>query len=394
MRKKMERGWKKALLCAGAVLLLGGCGKAKEAYDKGMELAKDGKYEKSLPYFEEAIKESSEQAEYYIGYGMALNYSGRYEDAKAEFDKVIQDKDNKISKENNKQVYYGLAIAEYNLGEYDNVIECCENALSIEYLEDMDCDILYTRMSSFCQKEEWADARKDCQEIIKKNKRYYDAYFSLAEIEQRLGNQDEAVNAYLTLIEEDKSYYDAYFGLYGQYLASGREEAANELLEQLTMLDTKEAENMMVIGRAYLCRKEYDKAEENLNLAYSGNCKESKYYLGLLYMEEKEYEKALEAFQTYVEENKEDFHVEAYCQLASIYIEQAEYEKARGMIEKGMTYGSGSAVQDLKKTEVILCERQNNYQEALSLAKEYRKLYPADSGMKKEISFIKTRLKK
>ena len=68
MRKKMERGWKKALLCAGAVLLLGGCGKAKEAYDKGMELAKDGKYEKSLPYFEEAIKESSEQAEYYIGY--------------------------------------------------------------------------------------------------------------------------------------------------------------------------------------------------------------------------------------------------------------------------------------------------------------------------------------
>lgn len=388
----MEKGWKTAVFCAGVVLLLGGCGKAQEAYDKGMELAKDGKYEKSLPYFEEAVKEGSEQAEYYIGYGMALNYLGRYEDAKAEFEKVIQEKDNKISKENNKQVYYGLAIAEYNLGEYDNVIECCENALSIEYLEDMDCDILYTRMSSFCQKEEWENARKDCQEIIKKNKKYYDAYFSLAEIERGLGNHDEAVKAYLALIEEDKTYYDAYFGLYGQYLSSGQEEAANELLEQLTTLDSKEAKNIMVIGRAYLCRKEYDKAEENLNLAYSGNCKESKYYLGLLYMEEKEYEKALEAFQTYVEENKEDFHVEAYCQMASIYTGQAEYEKAQGMIERGLTYGSGSAVQELKRTEVILCEKQNNYQQALSLAKEYRKLYPADSGMKKEIAFIKTRL--
>jgi len=394
MIKKMEKRWKKAIVCVGMAVLLSGCGKAQEAYQKGMELAQDGKYEKSLPYFEEAIKESSEQAEYYIGYGMALNYLGRYENAKEEFKKVIQEKDNKISKENNKQIYYGLAIAEYNLGEYDDVIESCKNALSIEYLEEMDCDILYTRMSSFCQKEELENARKDCKEIIKKNKRYYDAYFSLAEIERGLGNYDESVNAYLALIEEDKTYYDAYFGLYGQYLSSGQEEAANELLGQLTALDTKEAENMMVIGRAYLCRKEYDKAEENLNLAYAGNCKESKYYLGLLYMEEKEYGKALEAFQAYVGENEENFHVEAYCQMALAYIEQAEYGKAQGMIEKGLAYGSGSAVQDLKKTEVILCEKQNKYQEALTLAKEYQKLYPADSGMKKEIAFIKTRLKK
>lgn len=390
----MKKGWKRAILCAGMVMLLGGCGKAQEAYEKGMELAQDGKYDKSLPYFEKAIREHSEQAEYYIGYGMALNYLGRHEDAKEEFEKVIQEKDNKISKENNKQVYYGLAIAEYNLGEYDNVIECCKNALSIEYLEDMDCDILYTRMSSLCQKEDWENAKKDCQEIIKKNKRYYDAYFSLAEIEQKLGNQEEAANAYLTLIEEDKTYYDAYFGLYRQYLSYGQEEAANELLGQLTALDAKEAENMMIIGRAYLCRKEYDRAEENLNMAYSGNCRESKYYLGLLYMEEREYEKALEAFQVYVEENKEDFHAEAYCQMAAIYMEQAEYGKAQGMIERGLAYGSGGAVQDLKRTEVILYEKQGNYRQALSLAKEYRKLYPADSGMKKEIAFIKTRLKR
>ena len=65
-------------LAASLALLLSGCGEAKEAYEKGMALAMGGKYEKSLPYFEKAIKEKKEQTEYYIGYGMALNRLNRY----------------------------------------------------------------------------------------------------------------------------------------------------------------------------------------------------------------------------------------------------------------------------------------------------------------------------
>lgn len=388
----MRSKWKKAMLCTGMVLMLAGCGKAQEAYEEGMKLAITEQYEKSLPYFEEAIKESPEQAEYYIGYGMVLNHMGSYEEAKEVLKKVLNEKDNKISKENNKQIYYGLAIAGSNLGEYDDVITYCGKALEITYLGDIDCDILYTRMLAYSRKEEWESAKKDCEKIIDLNKTYYDAYFALAEVERALGNNDEAVKAYLKLIEEDEENYDAYFALYDQYCYSGQEDAANELLEQIFALEAENEENMLVMGRAYLYRKEYDKAEQCLGMAYTGGRKESKLYMGLVYAEQLMYEQAVDAFTTYMKEC--DPEAEVYYHLALVYMAQEEYEQAQNALTTGLSYGNSSVSQKLRKTQVILLEKQNQYEEALVAAKEYKKLYPSDSAMKKEISFIKTRIKK
>ncbi len=385
--------WKRAALIAGITVLLTGCGEAKKAYDKGMELAKAGKYEKSLPYFKDAIKENGEQAEYYIGYGMALCRLNRYELAKEEFQKVIQETDNKISKENNKQLCYGMAIADYGLGDYGSVTEYCDKALEIEYLDDMDCDILYTKMSAYWQQGEWKKAEEVCQVLLKKSKKYMDAYMALAGIEQNLGESDKAAQAYKDAIETDKTYYDAYFKLYQQYMAAGQTDAANELLDQLVAIKPNKAENMMVIGRAYFYKQEYDRAKEYLKMAYDGNNKESLYYSGALSAALEQYDAAIMYYQKYIKENKEELNVEVYYQLALVYMQQKEYDKAQSMITKGISYGITAALQELKKTQVILLEKQNCYEEAVPLAEEYIRCYPADVAMEKELAFIKTRMK-
>ena len=389
---EMKRSFGMMVFAAGMALLLTGCGEAKEAYEQGMSLALEGKYEQSLPYFEKAIEEKKEQTEYYIGYGMALNRLNRYEQAKEEFVKVMQETDNKISKKNNKQLYYGMAVSEYGLGEYDAVEEYCDKALSIEYLEDMDCDILYTRMVAFSQQEKWEQAKKDCQEIIQKDDEYFDAFLALARIECSMGNYDEAVKAYLDVIKKDKTNYEVYFELYGQYCRSGQKDAANELLDQLLEIKPDKAQDWMVVGRAYYLKKDYDKAKECLGTAYQGKCGESKYYLGMVYAEELLYGEAADAFQTYIKENKDALNVEVYCRLAEVYMEQKDYDNAQDAIVQGLSYGSSSAVQDLKRMQVILLEKQNKYDEALSAAKEYKKMYPSDAAMQKELSFIKTRI--
>lgn len=385
--------WKRVALIAGITVLLTGCGEAKKAYDKGMELAKAGKYEKSLPYFKDAIKENGEQAEYYIGYGMALCRLNRYELAKEEFQKVIQETDNKISKENNKQLCYGMAIANYGLGDYGSVTEYCDKALEIEYLDDMDCDILYTKMSAYWQQGEWKKAEEVCQVLLKKSKKYMDAYMALAGIEQNLGESDKAAQAYKDAIETDKTYYDAYFKLYQQYMAAGQTDAANELLDQLVAIKPNKAENMMVIGRAYFYKQEYDRAKEYLKMAYDGNNKESLYYSGALSAALEQYDAAIMYYQKYIKENKEELNVEVYYQLALVYMQQKEYDKAQSMITKGISYGITAALQELKKTQVILLEKQNCYEEAVPLAEEYIRCYPADVAMEKELAFIKTRMK-
>lgn len=389
----MKKNLGKILLAASIAFMLTGCGEAKEAYEKGVSLASEGKYEESLPYFEKAIKEKEEQADYYIGYGMALNRLNRYQLAKEEFAKVMHETDNKISKKNNKQIYYGMAVSEYGLGEYDAVEEYCGKALSIEYLEDMDCDILYTRMVAYCQQEKWEQAKQDCQDIIKKDEKYLDAFLALARIERNMGNNDGAVKAYLDVIKKDKKNYELYFELYEQYVYSGQEDAANELLTQLLEMKPDKAQDWMVAGRAYYLKKENDKAKECLETAYQGKCKESKYYLGVIYAEEKSYGQAVDAFLTYIKENKDTLKIEVYSRLAAVYMEQREFGKAQDMLNQGLSYGSSSAVQDLKRMQVFLLERQNKYVEALEVAKQYKKIYPADDAMQKEIAFIKTRIK-
>ena len=74
-------------------------------------------------------------------------------------------------------------------------------------------------------------------------------------------------------------------------------------------------------------------------------------------------------------------------------MEQRDFDKAQGAIDQGLSHGNSSAVQDLRRIQVVLFEKQNKYGEALSAAKEYYKIYPSDDAMQKEISFIKTRIK-
>ena len=82
-----------------------------------------------------------------------------------------------------------------------------------------------------------------------------------------------------------------------------------------------------------------------------------------------------------------------YYQLALVYMKQDKYEDAQSMLTKGISYGSTNSAQALKKTQVILLEKQNHYKEAKKLAKEYITCYPSDTGMEKELAFIQTRIK-
>ena len=128
-------------------------------------------------------------------------------------------------------------------------------------------------------------------------------------------------------------------------------------------------------------------------MAVDGNNVESLYYLGIVSASLEEYDDAISYYQKYIKENQEEMNVEVYYQLAIVYMQQEEYDKAQSIITKGISYGVTPALQELKKIQVILLEKQNCYKEAVPLAKEYIKCYPADTAMEKELSFIKTRIK-
>lgn len=393
MNREKYKMFGKTLLVATMLLALTGCGKAQDAYDEAMDLATAGKYEKSLSYFEEAIKEDGEQMEFYIGYGMALNRLNRFEEAKKTFEGVMQETDNKISKENNKQLYYGIAIADYGMGNYESVIKYCDKALEIEYFDDMNNDILYTQALAETYTGDTKSAKKNYETIIKDKEKYMDAYIELAKLYRSEEDMDKAIETYRKALDVDKTFYTADFALYDLYASEGQTDAASEVLNSLITISSKKATNLMVIGRAYYYKGDYDKATQYLKMSYDANCKESSYYLGMVQVSQKDYDSAKKSFEKYIKENQSDLDVDVYNQLSALCMEEGDYDKAQTAVTKGLSYGNTSARQMLLKNQVLLYERQKKNEKAKKAAQDYIKLYPDDTGMQKELQFIETRIK-
>lgn len=376
----------------GMIFLLAGCGKGDSAYQEGMKLAGEGKYEKALSQFQQAVKEDGEAAQYHIGYGMAYNYLGKYSEAQKVFQNAMDKLKDSASKEEKKQFYYGYAVALSGEGEYGQAASYCDRALKISLLGDMDSDINYTKAVCLENQGKYEEAQKICERLVKDNKKDWQAYYELARLQEKLGKTEDAVKTYQKLTEEEQGDGSAHFALYNIYQSMGKTEEAEDVLGAVLRWDTKKASNALAVGRAYYYKGDREAARDFLQQAYDENCTEGLYYLGVLSMEEQKYQEGEKHFLAYIKEAGENLNAEVYNQLAVAMMEQGKYKKAQSYLTQGMDCGMTDADQGLRKNQVILYEKQKKYEDALEQAQEYVKRYPADAGMKKELIFIRSRI--
>ena len=375
------------------VFFCSSCSKAGKEYDEAMQLMEEGKYDDSVRHFQKAISENNENAEYYIGYGMALNSLGRYEEAIKEFDKVYQDTDNKISEQNNKKMYFGHAAAYYGMNEYNKALEACNKALGIAQYEYMDKNLKCIKAASEQLLGNADKAIETYSEIIKEDDKDADIYIKRGRLYDVEGKAKEAADDYNKAIELDKSCYDAYFELYNVYVKMEQNSKAEDILKNLTDIKADSADKLLQQGRAYYYLGDYSAALNSLRKAEEEKNKESDYYLGLVYMAQSDYQGAVACFQKYIDNKGSGMLSETYNQIAGCYIELEEYDKAADYLDKGINCGEIKASRMLKKNMVILYERMKQYKKARSLAKSYLTEFPDDSDMQKELEFIKTRIK-
>ncbi len=385
--------WMKKAGWLAALIFLAGCAKGESTYQEGMKLAESGKYEEALSKFQQAMKEDGEVSDYHIGCGMAYIHMGKYEEAGKVFGNAMDKLKESAAKEEKKQFYYGNALAQSGMGEWEQALAYCDKALKIDLLGDMDGDIGYTKAVCLKNQGKYEEAEKVCQKIIKDNKEDWQAYYELASIQEKLGREEDAAKTYEKIAEEEKEDANAYFALYRLYNLMGDTESAEKALDEVLGWDTKKASNALAVGRAYYCKKDLESARKYFQMAYDGSCTESLYDLGVLSMEEKNYQDAEKNFLAYIKENQEELDAEVYNQLAVAMMEQEAYDKAQEYLNQGLERGMTGAEQGLEKNQVILYERQKKYEEAYEAAQEYVKRFPEDGAMKKELSFIKTRIK-
>ncbi|MDE6851980.1 MAG: tetratricopeptide repeat protein [Lachnospiraceae bacterium] len=388
-----KRGFVAVALLFAVMLFAAGCGKADQAYDQAMKLAEEGKYQKAAESFEKAIEANGEKAEYYIGYGMTLNHLGDYKKAVKQFEKAYQEMDNKISRKNNKQLYYGEALAYYGMYQYDKALERCQDALDVEGQPEIDSNV-YATMAVV----QWASGNSEeavasLDKLLEDDKKDVNGYLQRGQLYLHMGEPETALQDFSQALQLDKDCYDAYFGMYDAYMASGQVDAARESLEMLTGIRAKSAEQKMQVGRAYQVLEEEEQAIRYLEDAQKDKCVEAEYYLGMVQMAKQDYDTAIGYFESYIKDAAAVQIPEVYNQLAGALIETKEYDRAEEYLEEGLALGMSSAYQSLSRNQVILLEKQQKYSKAKKAANAYLKAYPADEAMIKELEFIKTRIR-
>lgn len=385
----MKRNWAWMAVLAGLVFLLAGCGGGDKAYKKGMELAEEGKYEEALPYFEEALKEKA-SPEYGVGCGMALNQLGRYEEAEQRASDALKEAEEDSA--DAKQLYYVQVVAQYGMGKYEDALGGCDKAIPIDKDKELTGKLRYTRAVVLKLLGRLEEAREECQTLLGEDKEYLSGYMELADIESCLGNVEGAKKAYEQAIEEDKEYYEAYFAMAGLLEENGQDAAAGELLGQLTAIDSDDGEKLLVAGRAFAMLEQYPQAEDKLNAAKEEGMSDALYYLGVVQHRQGMDDAAASTLEAFVSGGSGSCLAEGYCELAVLYMEGDRYQEAGGALEKGLACGNSRVRQELCRNQVILYEKKNQYKKAKKAAKQYRKLYPSDQEMEKELAFIKTRI--
>lgn len=78
--------------------------------------------------------------------------------------------------------------------------------------------------------------------------------------------------------------------------------------------------------------------------------------------------------------------------MGNCYLKEEEYEKALKQYQKGIKLNEAGTLKPLKENEVAAYEKLGDYDTAKEKADAFLEQYPEDTGMQKEVEFIKTRL--
>lgn len=382
------------ILILTAALFITGCStkSAGDYYKEGMAYFHSGNYEKAGESLKKAVEGKKDRAEYYIGYAMNLIQQKKYEDAVVYFERSILDKDNAIVRKNNKQAYRGEGIAYYKAHDYKTAIDKFDKALAIKESDEINSDILSYKGMAQARSGLYKEAAETYTELIQEDKNNAEAYKTRGDIYSKIGEDKKSLSDYDKAIKLEPRNYDLYFGKYFLLLAKNDEAGAKEVLAKAEAINGTTEKDKFNMAKVKFYKGDYDTAKQMFGEAFGNGFAESYYYLGLIYEQNKDYKNAAGNYSKYIEDEEGRDNANAYNRAAQCLIKLKKYEEALGLIEDGIKVNDVDVNQMLKRSQVIVYEHLDRFEEAYKLIKEYRKEYPEDKEAKKEEIFLNSRL--
>lgn len=336
----------KVLVVLGVMLAVTACSmdKGTKEYNQGVAALKSGDYQKAYELIGKAISKNTEEPLYYINYGTALVQLARYDEAVSSYQKAISTGVEQENLENNKRAYRGLGIACYYQKKYDESEKYLKKALEISELPDLNMD----------------------------------AYLYLGAVQEMKNDMQNAMVTYGSALSLDNTKISAYAGKYKAETALGMYDEAEDTLRAGLRQEPKTVEDKYMYARLQFYNKEYEDSVAAFEEAKETYV-ESYLYLGQIYMQQDEYDKAIESFSSYTDNGGNVDNLVLCKQFAKCYMKQEKYKKAVTWLDSGAELDASDAqLQDLRYDQITAYEKLEDTTKALKLAKKYADIYTND----------------
>lgn len=325
----------------------------------GIASYKITEYDHAISYFNTAIKLDPEYPDIY--YPFALTYDkkedninrekmlilgmkkrprhgatyyelGRYYTDREMFDKalVLFLKAQKL-KENSVKYRMGVALAYFNLNQLTKSIDIYE---SIIRLDQTISEVYYNLSMARMKTDDYYQALTDISMAIKLKPGSPTYLYTIGQISEALGRDDNAIKYYENAIRFDSSYYKPMLNLGNIYDRQGSYKDGLILLKKSYKLNPDDPDVRFSLGTSYLHNKEYKKSLDLLEEAHNmdKNSPLKLYNLSLAYTEVGEGDKAEEGFKKVIEMDSNIF--DAYFYLGQLLYSLGRKDEARTYFEQ------------------------------------------------------------
>lgn len=287
------------------------------------------------------------------------------------------------------EAYRGAGIAYLRMGKYENAITSFTNALAQKKISKaLRKDLLSYRATAYLKSEKYNKALADCQTLAAEFTMDASSYFLTGMVSLEMDSYEQARSNFDHAYAEN-STYDMGIRIYQIYLEKGMEADGTKYLEASLKNEASTPEEFLDRGKVYYYMEDYENARKELITAANNDNTEALLILGMVYMDQKDISNARSMYTEYIA--KVGSSAKGYNGLAQCDIHEKKYEEALLNIQKGIEVASTEELQDLLYNEMIIYEERLDFQTAKEKALAYLTMFPDDSEMKRELTFLKSR---
>lgn len=168
--------------------------------------------------------------------------------------------------------------------------------------------------------------------------------------------------------------------------------AAAETYEVLLQADKERAEYYYLLSMAQANLGQTDAAQEALSKgealdAQAAGASDARLTLGNVLLEQGQTEAAMVLYQSAISSGQATADV--YNQVGLCYLEAKEYDAALAAFQNGLSVDAGNA--QLLFNRAVACEYMGDFVQAREYMEQYTAAYPDDDKAQRELAFLKTR---